>query len=38
MEIKKKPIQIGKKGEEVGVKIPEVKKGDDVYVVHGNLF
>ncbi|MFH1152153.1 MAG: peptidase U32 family protein [Nanoarchaeota archaeon] len=36
IEIENKPIQQGKKGEEVGVKLPEVRKGDEVYKIVEN--
>ena len=33
MEIKNKPVKHAKKGDEVGIKIPGIRKGDEVYVV-----
>jgi putative protease len=33
LEMKKRPIHIAKKGEEVGIQIPKVKKDDEVYVI-----
>jgi len=33
IEIQKKPVQFGKKGQEVGVKLPKVRKNDEVYVI-----
>lgn len=33
MEMKKKPILSAKKGDEIGIKLPKVRKNDDVYVL-----
>ena len=33
MEIKKKSVKSGKKGDEIGIKLPYVRKNDEVYVV-----
>ena len=33
MEISKKPVQEIKKGQDVGIKFPECKKGDEVYLI-----
>lgn len=33
LEIKNKPVQTAKKGDEVGIKIPNSRKGDKVYLV-----
>ncbi|MEK9184588.1 MAG: U32 family peptidase, partial [Patescibacteria group bacterium] len=33
MEIKNKPVKSAKKGDEVGIKIPLVRKGDEVYLI-----
>ena len=33
MEIKNKPIKTAKKSQEIGIKIPLVRKGDEVYVI-----
>ncbi len=33
MEIGKKPVSVVTKGEEVGIKLPRVREGDDVYLI-----
>ena len=33
MEIKNKPVKTAKKSQEIGIKIPLVRKGDEVYVI-----
>lgn len=36
MQMKKKPVKAGKKGDEIGIKLPLVRKNDEVYVIKGN--
>ena len=36
MEIDKKPVEFVSRGEEVGIKIPKVRKGDQVYIIVEN--
>jgi putative protease len=36
IEIKKEKIDVAKKGNEVGIKIPKVRKNDEVYVLKQN--
>lgn len=33
LEMKNKPMQIAKKGDEIGIKIQKVRKNDDIYVI-----
>ena len=33
MEIKNKPVQRGKKRDEIGIKLPQVRKNDEVYII-----
>ena len=36
MQIKKKSVKAGKKGDEIGIKLPLVRKNDEVYVLKDN--
>lgn len=36
IQIKKKPVKSGKKGDEIGIKLPLVRKNDEVYVIKEN--
>jgi len=36
IEINHKPVKQGKKGEEVAMKLPKVRKGDEVYLIKNN--
>ena len=36
IEIKNKSVKQGKKGEEIGIRLPKVKKNDEIYVIQKN--
>jgi len=36
MEMKKKSVQKAKKGDEIGIKLPKVRKNDEIYVIKKN--